>query len=136
MPNKKLLIAMGIAILILFISIIYRVNQDKKELKNIPEDQITVVDNSSLDKEEIDEIMTVFTDVERSFYNITEQIFLMEDDVIEMLSDNILEIEKSLSNVKIEIEEGVQNRDIIYENITNIQKKIQDLTEKLIELHS
>jgi hypothetical protein len=136
MPNKNLLIAMGVAVLILAAAIIYRVNEDKKEEADIPNNQIIIDDSYFLDEEEIDEVMVVFRDVESSFYSINEQIFLMGDDVVEMLSDDITEIEEGLSRVKVEIEEGVQDRDVIYENITNIQKKIQDLTEKLIELHS
>jgi hypothetical protein len=136
MPNKNLLIAMGVAVLILAATIIYRVNEDKKEEADIPNNQIIIDDSYFLDEEEIDEVMVVFRDVESSFYSINEQIFLMGDDVVEMLSDDITEIEEGLSRVKVEIEEGVQDRDVIYENITNIQKKIQDLTEKLIELHS
>lgn len=136
MPNRKLLIAIGIVIIILFAAIIYRVSEDKKEEENTPTNQVIIDDTSLLNEEEIDEVKTVFADVESSFHNITEKIFLMGDDGVETLSDDILEIEENLRNVKVEIEEGVKNRDVIYENISNIQKKIRELTEKLIELHS
>jgi 3-polyprenyl-4-hydroxybenzoate decarboxylase len=131
MLNKRFFILIGILIFLLIGYFIFKKN--KEEI--FPE--VSVVEEEiEISKENVEEAKLLFLEVEKSFYNILENIFLRGEDVTNLLSVEITEIENNLKNVKEGLEEETISRKELDENLSNIQRKMQLLVEKLIEIDS
>jgi 3-polyprenyl-4-hydroxybenzoate decarboxylase len=131
MLNKIFFILIGILIFLLIGYFIFKKN--KEEI--FPE--VSVVEEEiEISKENVEEAKLLFLEVEKSFYNILENIFLRGEDVTNLLSVEITEIENNLKNVKEGLEEETISRKELDENLSNIQRKMQLLVEKLIEIDS
>jgi hypothetical protein len=135
MPNKKLLVAMGIALLILFASIIYRVITDNKE-ENITHQSINQVIDQPLNEDEFEKARALFLEIEENFHNIVEKIFLLGDETTEFLMEDIMKIENALQKVKEELDTENFDREKTYKNLIDVQSNIQILTEKITDIEN
>ena len=133
MLNKKIFVLIGV--FVFFAAIYFVFNRESKQ----DEDEVSLVvvnDEQVISQENIEEAKKLFLEIEKSFYNILESIFLMGDNVTKLLAEEIVEIENNLKNVKEGLDEETISNEELYESLSIIQIKIHSLTEKLIELDS
>lgn len=127
MKNKNILIIIFILI-VLLLGVFYLQKDKAQENEYIEQEEIK--------EENLEAARAIFLEIEQSFYNIVEKIFALGDEATDLLEEEIIEIQKNLDNVKTELDEGVTDKEKIYESLVLIKMKIEDLTEKLIELDS
>lgn len=132
MLTKKLFIAIGVLFFLFTTCFIFKRNKEETSLDApiIEEEMIEI------SKEDAEEAKRLFLEVEKSFYNILENIFLRGEDVTKLLSQDIIEIENNLKNVRENLEEETINRSKLDESLSTIQRKMQLLVEKIIEIDS
>ncbi len=133
MLNKKILILIGFFV---FFLIMYFIFNEKNKQEEIEPSLVIENEEQAISQENIEEAKLLFLEVEKSFYNILENIFLMGDDVTRLLMEEIVEIENNLKNVREELDKETISNEELYESLSIIQIKIHSLTEKLIELDS
>jgi flagellar motility protein MotE (MotC chaperone) len=132
MFNKKLFIIPGLIILLLFGYIFF--TRNKKE--NFSEVPAIEENETEISKENIEEAKVLFSELEETFYNILENIFLRGEDVTRLLSEEIIEIENNLKSLEAGLEEETISGVELNEKLSTIQAKMQLLVEKLIEIDS
>jgi len=133
MLNKKFFILIGVFVSLL---IMYFIFNERNKQESIEPSLIIENEGESINQENIEEAKLLFLEVEESFYNILENIFLMGDDVTRLLAEEIVEIENNLKNVREGLDKGDISSKELYESLSTIQIKVQSLTEKLIEINS
>lgn len=133
MLNKKILILIGVFV---FFLMMYFIFNGKNKQEEIEPSLVIENEEQAISQENIEEAKLLFLEVEKSFYNILENIFLMGDDVTRLLMEEIVEIENNLKNVREELDKETISNEELYESLSIIQIKIHSLTEKLIELDS
>ncbi len=133
MLNKKILILIGVFV---FFLMMYFIFNGKNKQEEIEPSLVIENEEQAISQENIEEAKQLFLEVEKSFYNILENIFLMGDDVTRLLMEEIVEIENNLKNVREGLDEETISNEELYESLSIIQLKIHSLTEKLIELDS
>ncbi len=134
MPDKKLLIGLGVALLILGVSITYRLlseDEPQQFSQQLPPVEIVV---PVQEEEKGDDVMVLFNEMESNFHNLVEKVFLMGDDAVSSLEDQLYEIEGLISEVKKEAESGSSSNQEVYVKLINIQEKIILLSQKIVEL--
>ncbi len=141
MPNKKLLILLGVSLLILLSSIIYRSIRDAELASEtdvdevvVDEDIIDVTDDGEIEDDEMEEIKELFNTMEGKFYDLTRDIFLMGDEIVEEMEDDIFSIEEDIGKAKEEIEKEDSDKEIIRDYLSTIQEKISQLGGSLSEV--
>ncbi len=141
MPNKKLLILLGVSLLILLSSIIYRSIRDAELASEIDvdevvvdEDIIDVTDDGEIEDDEMEEIKELFNTMEGKFYDLTRDLFLMGDEIVEEMEDDIFSIEEDIGKAKEEIEKEDSDKEIIRDYLSTIQEKISQLGGSLSEV--
>ncbi len=139
MSNKKLLIALGVSLLILLSSIIYRQVRDNALLEEAMQEEEALEETiTGLPEEEVvdevEEIKALFSSVEEGFYNLTKNIFLLGEEEVERLEGDLLEIEEMVKEAREEIEKEEIDKEKVQQQLSIVQGMIRELSEKLAEV--
>jgi hypothetical protein len=138
MPDKRLLIGLGVALLILLTSIVYRLTTEDE-----PQDFPTMTDRQIVDivdeterEEKADNtaVLELFSQMEDNFHRLVENVFAMGDEIVDILEDDLYEIEGKMKVVRKEVESGDFDKNETQRKLLEIQEKIVSLGQKVIEI--
>ncbi len=136
MPNKKLLIVLGVSLLMLLSAIIYReVREEEVSPEDVPTEEVS--DGVEIDTEEegeIEEIISLFNSVEEKFFSLVEGVVLLGDEETERLEEDLLLIEEKINDAKEELDKEDIDTERAHEYLSEVQEMIGELSEKLVEI--
>ncbi len=127
MPNKKLLIFLGLSLLILVSAIVYR---EVREEEIPPE----VVLEEEVPNGDAEEIRPLFDTVEEKFFTLTRNIYLLGDEKVERLEEDLVQIEKKINSAKEELDKEETDTKKVHEYLSEVQEMIGQLSEKLADI--
>ncbi len=138
MPNKKLLIALGLSLVILLSAIVYRQVRDNALLEEaMQEEELEEIATDLQEEEvedEVEEIKSLFSSVEEKFYTLTRNIFLLGDEEVERMEGDLLKIEEKVKQAREELNKEDIDTERVYEHLSEVQEMIGELSEKLVEV--
>ncbi len=137
MPNKKLLILLGVSLIVLLGSVIYReIQKEDVSPEVVPEEEVLDVIETVIteEEEETEKIKSLFDSAEEKFYTLTGNVFLLGDKEVERLEEDLLQIEEKINNTREEIYKEDADNDKIYKHLSEVQEMIEQLSEKLVEI--
>lgn len=137
MPNKKLLILLGVSLIVLLGSVIYReIQKEDVSPEVVPEEEVLDVIETVIteEEEETEKIKSLFDSAEEKFYTLTGNVFLLGDEEVERLEEDLLQIEEKINNTREEIYKEDADNDKIYKHLSEVQEMIEQLSEKLVEI--
>jgi len=135
MPNKGLLIGLGIALLVLGGAIAYRTIVDNREVAEETDlsQELDVEPEEYVALHEDEEVNDLLDELEGSFNNLVEEVFLMGDDAVLALEEDLIEIENSIQEASSLMREEGADTEEVREKLVNIQGRILQVAEKLVE---
>ncbi len=135
MPDKRLLIGLGAAILILGGSITYRLlsEDEPQQFSQVTPPEV-IIDYNPPKEEEESNAVELFNEMERNFHGLVEKVFMMGDEVVASLENDLYEIEGLISSAKKDVESENYSDEGLYQKLITIQEKILAVSQKLIEI--